>query len=574
MAHPQIRFEVARDYPAGRAAHTIGAIERDRKGAEEGFLDFPVTLLCYIAKSSSLPKKFQVLSAATDLEEICIEVVFSNSGQSRVVYIPRDRELTLAFKFASLAYPPDNNHNEWNSAVPDWLIPARILFEANTELLDLKMNRVKFSVLVMERMFTLEEFFLVLQEELPVRMSFDTVVLCICHALTLMAQAAAAGLNTGDWTLANLGFRSGGSDTFLELNNIQVRLLDFKGIELRLVNLNSPDPGADRYSCIQGAWGSFLKSLLCLGPLKGKKPQHGREWSPIFSWLVSYLGCVWWQDGPFKAWNLLVPGTPGVPSVDCIASLKSFLLASATPTVTDVSTTSARAVVVTQSSNYWYPPDRVAGEQGSLEERLLVSVQKRAEALGDLPNCCDLTFFNEVDKQLYRKVLYEYQKNVENPYRTKKDRAMSIADRIDGGELKIKPKRYLPHIGDNYGLFFRFLLANMPLDRAGKVYSVKQKTATSPGNMDPIRFHHDYMIKWHNDLGDSPSLSDLRWYAHAFLTKKCAPGKVEEAIANPEKAFNEFKWKGFYMDSAEIDAAVKRTIYQYGYARLNEAWVE
>jgi hypothetical protein len=432
------------------------------------------------------------------------------------------------------------------------------------ELLDLKKNSVKFSVLVMERMNTMEDFFLALQADIPGRLSYELVVLCICHALTLMAKTAAKGLKTGDWTLANLGFRSGGSDTFLELNNIQVRLLDFKGIELRLVNLNSPDPGADRYSCIQRAWGSFLKSLLCLGPLKGKKPQHGREWSPIFSWLVSYLGCVWWQDGPFKAWNLLVPGTPGVPSVDCIASLKSFLLASATPTVTDVSTTSARAVVVTQSSNYWYPPDRVAGEQGSLEERLLVSVQKRAEALGDLPNCCDLTFFNEVDKQLYRKVLYEYQKNVENPYRTKKDRAMSIADRIDGGELKIKPKRYLPHIGDNYGLFFRFLLAIMPLDRADRVYR----------NMNPIRFHHDYMPEWYKALGDSPSLPDLSDYAKKFLTKKCWPDKVNDAIAEKGKAFNEFKWRRFYMHPKEITDGVKRTTYLYDLARSRPTLVK
>ena len=147
-----------------------------------------------------------------------------------MVYLPRDINEKVAFKFASLAYAPDNNDNEWRSAVPHWLVPERILFEANTELLDLKTNRVEFSVLVMERMITLEEFFLALQEELPVRMSFDTVVLCICHALTLMAQAAAAGLNTGDWTLANLGCRGGGSESFWELEDIQVRLLDFTDI--------------------------------------------------------------------------------------------------------------------------------------------------------------------------------------------------------------------------------------------------------------------------------------------------------------------------------------------------------
>ena len=175
---------------------------------------------------------------------------------------------------------------------------------------------------------------------------------------------------------------------------------------------------------------------------------------------------------------------------------------------------------------------------------------------------------------LYRTVLEEFQGHAVRKYRTTSVDVRPIVYRIREGNLPLLPNSYLPHIGDNYGLFFRFLLANMPLDRVGKVYSVKQKTFTSPGNMDPIRFHHDYMKAWHKDLGDSPSLYDLRWYAHSFLTKKCAPGKVEEAIANPEKAFNEFKWKGFYMDFAEIDAAVNQTIYQYGYARLKEAWVK
>jgi hypothetical protein len=175
------------------------------------------------------------------------------------------------------------------------------------------------------------------------------------------------------------------------------------------------------------------------------------------------------------------------------------------------------------------PPakEAVAGEQASLEQALLVSVKKRAKALGDLPNCCDPTFFNEVDRQLYRKVLDEYQKNAEKPYRTKKDGAMSIADRIDGGELKIKPNRYLPHIGDNYGLFFRFLLAIMPLDRADRVYR----------NMNPIRFHHDYMPEWYEALGDSPSLPELSDYAKTFLTKKCWPDKVNDAIAEAGKSF-------------------------------------
>jgi hypothetical protein len=173
----------------------------------------------------------------------------------------------------------------------------------------------------------------------------------------------------------------------------------------------------------------------------------------------------------------------------------------------------------------------------------------------------------------YRTVLDEFQRHAVTEYRTT-SAVRPIKTRIREGDLPLLPNSYLPHIGDDYGLLFRFLLKNMPLDRVGLVWSVKQEKYASPGNMGPLRFHHDYMKAWHADLGDSPSLYELRSYAHSFLTKKCAPCKVEEAIANPEKAFNEFKWKGFYMDSAEIDAAVKRTIYQYGFARLGEAWVE
>jgi hypothetical protein len=248
------------------------------------------------------------------------------------------------------------------------------------------------------------------------------------------------------------------------------------------------------------------------------------------------------------------------------------------PTVIDVSAPSALAVVVTPS-DYSYPrkdmvmellaKKAVAEEQALLERVVLASVKKRDEALGHPSICFDPTFFNEaamsqVEWQLYRKVLDEFQRHAEKPYRTKSVGVMSIAERIQGGKLSILPNRYLPHIGDNYGLFFRFLLAIMPLDRADKVY----------GNMDPIRFHHDYMLQWYKVLGDSPSLPELRLYAHSFLTKKCWPGKVKNAIANPGKAFNEFKWTGFYMYPTEITEVVDRTIYLYGLARSKATLVK
>ena len=60
MARQQIRFEIDPNYPAGRAAsaNTLGTMEREKNGAEKGFENFPVTLLCFISKSL-LPAKFR-----------------------------------------------------------------------------------------------------------------------------------------------------------------------------------------------------------------------------------------------------------------------------------------------------------------------------------------------------------------------------------------------------------------------------------------------------------------------------------------------------------------------------------
>jgi hypothetical protein len=55
-----------------------------------------------------------------------------------------------------------------------------------------------------------------------------------------------------------------------------------------------------------------------------------------------------------------------------------------------------------------------------------------------------------------------------------------------------------------------------------------------PRSTDPVRFHQNYMGKWHTVLGDAPSLVDLRSFTHEFLTTKCAPDKVAEANGQPE----------------------------------------
>ena len=183
-------------------------------------------------------------------------------------------------------------------------------------------------------------------------------------------------------------------------------------------------------------------------------------------------------------------------------------------TVIDVSAPSALAVVG-PPSNYSYKlrKDMVVkplakkaeaeeNQKSALLRRVVASVQERDRALGYPSLCFDPTVVIEAslvaamsqeEWRLYRTVLDEFQGHAEKKYRTKSVDVMSIEKRIQGGKLPILPNRYLPHIGDNYGLFFRFLLKNMPLDRVGGLVG-ETKKFTSPGNMDPIRFHHDYMI--------------------------------------------------------------------------------
>jgi hypothetical protein len=331
MARKQIRFEIDPNEPAGREAMglTVGTVDRDKNGAEAGFKNFPLTLLCYISESL-LPCRLRGPFAVASGADVCIPVKFRNAGASRVVYLPLDIHEQVAFKFASLAYAPDDNDNEWRSTVPEWLIPEKIWYESSTKLLDPRTSQVEFSVLVMERMITLEEYFLSLQEEMPVRYSFESVVLAVCHALKLMAQAAAAGLNTGDWTLANLGFRGGGAG--------EVRLLDFSD--------NRLDPGVSAYACVKRAWSSFLQSLICLGSLKAP-PRHQKEWSPIFTFLQQYLGRVWWPKGYFAF------DRSGVPTVTSVVDLETYLLESGMPTFDEpligASAPSAFAVQTTSS---------------------------------------------------------------------------------------------------------------------------------------------------------------------------------------------------------------------------------
>jgi hypothetical protein len=141
--------------------------------------------------------------------------------------------------------------DEWCSNLPDWLIPEKLHFDPQTRLLLADTREVaplthelKYSVLAIERMTSLEAYFLALQEELPVRKSVETVVITICRASTLMAQAGASRISTGGWKLSKLGFRK-------EEPN-RLRLLVFSG--------NLVDESLPAYACGRKAWASFLQA--------------------------------------------------------------------------------------------------------------------------------------------------------------------------------------------------------------------------------------------------------------------------------------------------------------------------
>jgi hypothetical protein len=133
---------------------------------------------------------------------------------------------------------------------------------------------------------------------------------------------------------------------------------------------------------------------------------------------------------------------------------------------------------------------------------------------------------------------------------------------------------FLEDVAPDYRLLFRVLLKNMPLERVAASWSEKCKDHKNPATVHPERFHRAYVKIWRSSVGDTPSLCELRSYAYKFLMKKCAPNKVDAAIANPKRSYNEFRWNGFYMRCDEINTVAKITICQYGLARMGHGWDE
>ena len=269
-----------------RTGGMLSDLPSTRGGAVKGFKWFPKELICKMNWGGG------------PLESLgsCV-VEFRNAGASRVTYLPQDSSLPFAFKLASAAYTTDENLKEWNADVPNWLIPHRMGYFRQALL------GVEFSMLVMERMDTVQEVVLKLQNACPDRSGFVFLTSIVCSVFGLMVRVGDARVSTSDWKLDNLGVRNVHGE-------IEIKLLDF------------PASGANsvsEYQCVKDARDSFVKSLFCFGPVD-KPPAHQTEWENALV-AIQYQVAQWWPKGWFQQSNA------GIPTQSAVADLEVKLLA-------------------------------------------------------------------------------------------------------------------------------------------------------------------------------------------------------------------------------------------------------
>ena len=160
-----------------------------------------------------------------------------------------------------------------------------------------------------------------------------------------------------------------------------------------------------------------------------------------------------------------------------------------------------------------------------------------------------------------------------NSYFSQKDRAVrtagknavDIGERIRKGGNAFQAARYdkfTPEEGEVYGLYFTFLLAELPLARV-------QRNATGllPKNATLDGFHGQFTARYKTWLGERPSLAKWQRVTETFLREWCPPGKP-----------NAFKWKDanaprgiWSLSAAEIDLIAYKTTYQFGLVAMNSA---
>ena len=155
------------------------------------------------------------------------------------------------------------------------------------------------------------------------------------------------------------------------------------------------------------------------------------------------------------------------------------------------------------------------------------------------------------------------------PARSGNVASVSIGERIARGSEtfdKSRISQYTPQEGDEMGLFFALLLANLPMHTVAPVWSTRTQRLQLPNNATRVGFHRAYGPRFQARLGEAPSLWTWQTSVGDFLTEWCPPGKP-----------NAFKWKdaatatvggNWTLSQAEIDRIAYQTTYEYAHALM------
>ena len=179
-------------------------------------------------------------------------------------------------------------------------------------------------------------------------------------------------------------------------------------------------------------------------------------------------------------------------------------------------------------------------------------------------------FFVKVDVDLILDLVLEFFEQKKAPFRRcqeAKRESLSIEERIIKGNEFFDPgyfAQYLPHEGDQIGLFLRLLHHNLPMHSVDPVWKPKLGKRLPPTNATEFQFVSDYMGRFRKWVGDKPSLWTWQQETEAFLLYWCPPGKQ-----------NGFKWKdstredgNWTLTAEECKQIAYVTTYQYAHVLL------
>ena len=179
-------------------------------------------------------------------------------------------------------------------------------------------------------------------------------------------------------------------------------------------------------------------------------------------------------------------------------------------------------------------------------------------------------FFDKVDVQVNLDLVLEFFNQKKAPFRrceAFKRESLSIEERIIKGNEFFDPgyfAQYLPHEGDQIGLFLRLLHHNLPMHSVAPVWKSKSRKWMPPTNATVFGFVRDYMGRFREWVGVNPSLWKWQEQTEGFLRRWCPAGKQ-----------NGFKWQDatredgiWTLTAEECKQIAYVTTHQYAFVLL------